>query len=536
MRAVRFTAVMIAVALVIQGCSGEDGAIGPTGPTGSTGATGATGATGPSGPTGPAGATGATGATGPTGPAGAARAAKNVILFIGDGMQLAHEVAASRFLTGTDQGLVFHDPIAFGWAGFATTWDVTTYNKYAGAGSAPAYGAATFDPAVGYDVVRGGAVPYPLAPTPDDSYFLARLGGKEPATDSASAGTALATGFKTDDGNVAWLPGDPANGALTTLAEAARARFGAAIGVVSTVPFTHATPACFVSHNTSRNNYAAIGAEIVNVVKPDVVIGGGWPSYVAPASYAYVGKAEYEALKAGTTGYTFVERATGVEGGTALLAAADALPAGGMLFGLFGGQGGSFESPVPTRDGSGTVNPATHENPTLAEATLAALKVLSRDEDGFFAMIEQGDIDWANHAGDFPRMVGTVWDLDQAVRQAIAFVDQPGDGVTWENTLLIVTADHGNNYLRFGAGPALGRGVLPAVDANGVPTDPAQYTLYPLNGQTSWNHTNELVTVYAKGGAGRELFRARAGTWYPGVHVVDNTQIWDVMTEFLGLR
>jgi alkaline phosphatase len=459
-----------------------------------------------------------------------------VILFVGDGMQLAHEVAASRYLTGADAGLAFHDPLAFEWAGFAATWDVTTYDRYAGASSRPAYAERSFDPAVGYDVVRGGALPYPLEATPDDAYFLARIGGKEPATDSASAATALATGWKTDDGNVAWRSGDPPDGALTSIAEDLRARFGAAIGVVSTVPFTHATPACFVAHAPSRASYAAIGAEIVNGVKPDVVIGGGWPGFTTPPSYAYVAAAEYAALRAGATGYTFVERVPGTDGGAALLsAAAGVAAAGGKLFGLFGGSGGNLESPVPTNDGSGVVNPATRENPTLAQAARAALTVLSKDPDGFFVLIEQGDIDWANHAGDFPRMVGTIWDLDAAVREAIAFVDRPDDAVTWENTLLVVTADHANNYLRFGPSPP-GRGILPAVDAGGVPTDPAQYTLYPLAGQGSWSHTNELVSVYAKGGSGRDLFRSRAGSWYPGAHVLDNTQIHDAMAEFLGLR
>ncbi|HSM91252.1 MAG TPA: hypothetical protein VLT47_00105 [Anaeromyxobacteraceae bacterium] len=128
-----------------------------------------------------------------------------------------------------------------------------------------------------------------------------------------------------------------------------------------------------------------------------------------------------------------------------------------------------------------------------------------------------------------------MWDLDEAVKAAVAFVDRPGDAVTWENTLLVVTADHANNYLRFGSGPKLAKGILPTVDGAGVPTDPAQYTNYPLNGAGSWNHTNELVSVYARGAGARGLFSARAGTWYPAAHVVDNTQIWSAMAEWLGL-
>jgi alkaline phosphatase len=497
---------------------------------------------------GDAGAPGANGANGTNG-ADATRTPKHVILIIGDGMQLAHEVAASRYLTGQDAGLVFHDPRRFDWSGYAATWDVTTYNqlrKRQEGGTRPAFADNAFDPAVGYDVTRGGLQPYPrITAEPAysaatlDAYFLMTVdAANPPATDSASAGTALATGFKTENGRIAWRPG--AGGALTTIAEELRARRGAAIGVVSTVPFTHATPACFVAHNLSRGNYAAIGAEIIRTVKPDVVIGGGWPFDPGHAgtTYKYIAKAEYDALYAGSTDYTFVERVPGQPGGSRLLAAASTLPAGKKLFGLFGvktaANDGNFESPIPTGDPSHLVSLATTENPTLAQATEAALAVLSRNANGFFVMIEQGDIDWANHAGDLKRTVGTIWDLDNAVSTAIAFVDRPGDDVTWENTLLIVTADHGNNYLRFGSGPALGKGVLPATDpTTGVPTDPAQYVLAP--GYTSWEHTNELVSVYAKGASSRALLSARTGTWYPGAHVVDNTQLHDVMAEFLGL-
>jgi alkaline phosphatase len=180
------------------------------------------------------------------------------------------------------------------------------------------------------------------------------------------------------------------------------------------------------------------------------------------------------------------------------------------------------------------VRRATLENPTLAEATRAALTVLSRDPDGFFLLVEQGDIDWANHAGDVPRMIGAVWDLDRAVREAMAFVDRPGDALTWEDTLLIVTADHATNHLRLGPGRPLGRGMLPAVDGSGHPTDPSQLVLPPSRAG-SWDHTNELVTV-AAAGAGAPLLAARAGRWYPGTRIVDQVQVWEAMAEFLGLR
>jgi Alkaline phosphatase len=106
------------------------------------------------------------------------------------------------------------------------------------------------------------------------------------STDSASSATAYSTGRKTDSGNISWLPGDPKDGRLRTIMEDYRDAKGAAIGVVSTVPFDHATPAAFMSHNMSRSNYytgyrgytgLGLADEIILKVKPDVVIGGGPP-------------------------------------------------------------------------------------------------------------------------------------------------------------------------------------------------------------------------------------------------------------------
>ncbi len=51
-------------------------------------------------------------------------------------------------------------------------------------------------------------------------------------------------------------------------------------------------------------------------------------------------------------------------------------------------------------------------------------KYLSRNREGFFVMIEQCDIDWANHADDFRRMIGTVRDLHEPVQKAIDFIDR----------------------------------------------------------------------------------------------------------------
>jgi alkaline phosphatase len=488
-------------------------------------------------------------------------AVQHVILFIGDGMSAETEVAASRYLYGTDDGLAWHKLPA---KAYVATWDVNVYNSHARRAGRPPYSRSSFAPLLGYDVREDGAKPavgsgvaHPFPPGP--------------ATDSASAATALATGFKTDSGNIAWLPGDPPDGGLTTIAEELRAATGAGIGIVTTVPFDHATPAAFVSHNAGRSAYytglkgykgLGIADEIILRTKPEVVIGGGSPLLDNPGfdpRRGYISESLYRALQTSRE-YHFVERKPGQDGGEALAAAAAAAAREGRkLFGLFGGKGGNFEAPrVADSPGRPEVKPGSDENPSLAEATEAALDYLGRDPDGFFLMIEQGDIDWANHDNDFRAMVGCVADLDAAVRSALAFVDRPGDAVDWTNTVLLVTADHATGGLFLEVGKTLGPGDLPRQEAridetenvlpengsdrgvapNGVSIKKPDYAspnVYP-DEEVSWDtagHTNELVNLAVTGAATRDFLRLR-GTWYPGP-ILDNTQINAALRRALGL-
>lgn len=487
--------------------------------------------------------------------------AKHVILIIGDGMQLEHERAASNYLFGTPEGSLRHQK--FDYQGAVSTWDLTTYNRYAYTGNANLISDSAFDPQdtasfsapLGYDPGKGGKLPFRRDSGEQVAYFGTKLkssaSGTEayPGTDSASAGTALSTGFKTDDGNIAWRNGDPENGRLTTIAEMYRSQRKAAIGVVTTVPFSHATPAAFVSHNKSRSNYKAIAQEIITSVRPEVVIGGGHPGYNDAAgisgsnAYQYIDAPEYANLK-NSTEYAFAERSAGVDGGKALMARADqAAGSGKKLFGLFGGVGGNFEYHTPSNDGSSIVTRGSIENPTLADASTAALKVLSKNSNGFFLMVEQGDIDWANHANNYSAMIGGIWDLNNAVQAIEAYVDQPGDDITWDNTLVIVTSDHGNSYMRLAKDLAKGKLPTQTPNGSGAPSgydpsvayyyDPSQVT-YGFSGLGMNSHTNELVTLYARG-AGSKDFGTYEGLWYPGTRIVDNTQIYRVMLTAMNL-
>ena len=468
--------------------------------------------------------------------------AKHIILFIGDGMQLEHEIVASRYLFGRDAELSFHKLM---YKGYVATWDVTTYNRYALAAGLPTYTPTGFNPKVGYDPFKGGLKPYPAQGGGiNDAYFLTKLSSsptdsapQHPATDSASAATAWATGIKTDDGNISWKQGDPPDGALKTIAELLREQKGFSIGVVSTVPFTHATPAAHISHNVSRNNYTEIAKEIIRTIQPEVVIGGGYPGEGGTGGFNYLAQEEYDLLKSPTPAnpYVFVERQPGIDGSVSLLDAAhNAVEQNKRLFGLFGGPGGNFESPV-AHDFPGTplLTCATIENPLLKDAALAALKVLGQDPEGFFLMVEQGNIDGANHANDFQWMVGTIWDLHTAVQAAIDFVNQPEDGIDWTNTLLIVTSDHSNSYMRLHS--ELPAGDLPTQEGTCGYGGPA--CTYPDKDVTygSTEHTNELVMLYAQGAFQVSDFKKNEGRWYPCSRIIDNTQLYHIIAEAAGV-
>jgi alkaline phosphatase len=487
---------------------------------------------------------------------------KHVILFIGDGMSVESEIAASRYLYGKDRALAWHSLPA---QSYVSTWDVTAYDSNARKAHRAPYSDAVFAPSLGYDVREEGGRPYP-----DEGPLDKPRPVSKPATDSASAATALATGIKTSNGNIAWRPGDKPWGGLPTIAEEFRGRRGGAIGIVTTVPFSHATPAAFVSHNTSRGHYytgykdyagLGIADEIILRVKPDVVIGGGNPAFDNPGfdtRKGYISEALYKTLQASTE-YVLAERQAGAEGARTLNEAAEkALAQGKKLFGLFGGEGGNFALPVPENSpGSPQLIRETSEDLSLRDATLAALRVLGKDPDGFFLMAEQGDIDWANHDNDFRGLIGAMSDLEDAVRAALAFVDEPGDDIDWTNTVLLVTADHATGGLRLDPARPLGAGQLPlqlarakaeeaaAKPANGngrhpTPAAPAVFIfkspyIYP-DGEVSYSsigHTNELVTLAVSGSAG-PLFLEYKGWWYPGP-IIDNTQVNAAMREALGL-
>jgi alkaline phosphatase len=251
-------------------------------------------------------------------------------------------------------------------------------------------------------------------------------------------------------------------------------RAGRAIGVVTSVTVSHATPASAYAHNVDRDDYQDLSRDLLglpSISHPetplpgvDVLIGGGYGLNAREAKgqgsnfvagNQYLTDADRQVIDAGQGGrYVVAERTAGVRGADLLLAAAQrAGDEGRRLFGFFGVSAYGGHLPFRTADGgydptrgksaAETYTPADiEENPTLAEMTTAALTVLSRDPDGFWLMVEAGDVDWANHDVNLDNSIGAVLSGDAAVKVITDWVEAHSN---WDESLLIVTSDHGHD-------------------------------------------------------------------------------------------
>ncbi len=429
-------------------------------------------------------------------PGAPAGAPKNVIVLIGDGMGYNTVDLASAYQYGT----TFHQAVVNPSTGAVTHVPGTASQVYqhfpvqVGQSNHSASGRAAYDPQAAwadFDWVASGA------------------------TDSAAAATALATGVKTKNGVLGIAPDGTVLENLTQRADA----LGKATGVVTSVPFSHATPAGYAAHNANRNDLAGVTHEYLEADYLDVVIGAGHPYYddshrlLTTPSFGYVSQTDWQRLVDGQTGYTLLQEKGQFE---ALAAGADvpervfgAVQVGSTLQqgrASLAGATQPFEAPL-------------NDVPDLPTLTRGALNVLDREENGFFVMVEGGAIDWSGHANDQVTSIEETVDFNRAVETAVTWVEENS---SWDETLLIVTADHETGYLA-GAG-----------------ADPTWTSLVPggegaVAGHTwhSGNHTNQLVPVYARG-AGADALTARATGSDPvrGAYL-DNTDLATVLLDEL---
>ncbi|ART63953.1 hypothetical protein B9H00_13550 [Kushneria marisflavi] len=227
-------------------------------------------------------------------------------------------------------------------------------------------------------------------------------------TDSAAAGTAFATGQKTDNGMISQSPDGQDLESIVDLAEAA----GKSTGVVSTSSVTHATPAVFGANVEDRNDATTIAQQFIDNDQLDVMLGGGLQYFTDEQQG---GMAQGDLLaQAESQGYTFVGNATDLEG-----------VEGDRLLGLFA------DDAMDTSFGE-----SGEDQPSLAQMTQTALNTLSQNDNGFFMMVEGSQIDWAGHANDAGWAMNDALAFEDAVKVAQQFSEDNPD------TLLVIAPDH----------------------------------------------------------------------------------------------
>jgi alkaline phosphatase len=293
--------------------------------------------------------------------------AKNVILFIGDGLTIAHRTAARILSKGLVEG------------------------RY------------------------GGELAI------DDMPYMALVstsGSDSVVTDSANSMSAYTTGHKSCVNAIGVYCARNRNSLqhprVETIAEIVKRQRSMSIGVVTNTEVEDATPAGMVAHTRQRADFNDI-VKMFFATQPDVIMGGGSPNFL-PASAGGKRTDDVDYInKFKDAGYRFVSTKTE-------LAAAGS---SSKLLGLF--NTGNIDGALDRfflKKGSVTQFP---DQPDLTDEVRVSLDILSRNEKGFVLMVESGRIDKYSHSLDWERSVYDTIMLDNAVKVAKEFAAARND-------------------------------------------------------------------------------------------------------------
>ena len=403
---------------------------------------------------------------------------KRIILFVFDGMDwhttraaAIYKAGAVKYDSGRGEGLWFQD-----YRGTKTDFGCFVSSPHDEGTNINVDKQMITSPGKilgGYSAALCG--PAPWGPITDAKYPISTSDTlKHAYTDSASSATSMCSGIKTyndainvDDKGREVLP------IARTLQEQ-----GFAIGVVTSVPISHATPACAYANNVHRDDYQDLTRDLIgrpSVFHPgglqgvDVLIGGGFgvtkdqdgpqgENFVVGNRYLTADDlAAIDANNGGT--YVIAQRTEGKIGTNVLdKAVKKAIAEKKRLFGYYGVAGGH----LPFRTADGRFDPVISvgneenskaekytaedlfENVNLSDMTMAALRVLQSRSEKWWLMVEAGDVDWANHSNNIDNAIGAVLSGDAAFRKLTEWIENNGG---WTDTLAIVTADHGHYFV-----------------------------------------------------------------------------------------
>ena len=364
-----------------------------------------------------------------------AKTPKYIFLFIGDGMSQAHISLTEAYLA-TQKGTIGNEPFSF--TKFPITGLATTYSA--------------------------------------SSYI----------TCSSAAGTAIATGTKTNNG---MLGIDPQEKNLKSFTYKLKER-GYKIGIMTSVSIDHATPGAFFASSKSRSSYYDIAIQLPTSGF-DFFGGGGFVNpdgedKKQPNIFSLIEKGGYKIAKG-------IDEMKSVK------------PNDKVVLVQKDGKGSDLPYAIDREEG----------DLSLKQIVKAAISHLD-NEKGFFIMAEGGKIDWAAHGNDGKTAIMEVLDLGEAVDVAYQFYLQHPD-----ETLIIVTADHDTGGITVGSEKGY---VLKLSELEGqkrsMTADKSNEDKYEeMNekafiGWTTTSHTGVAVPVYAIG-AGSSNFTGR----------MDNTEI-----------
>ena len=389
---------------------------------------------------------------------GKEKQAKYVFYFIGDGMGFSH-ISLTEGYKATVEGKIGNEPLCF--TQFPVMGMATSYsaNKY--------------------------------------------------ITCSSAAGTALATGTKTNNGMLGTAP-DSSN--LTAISYKIH-KAGIPVGVTTSVTIDHATPGAFYANSTARSDYYSIGEQLAT---------SGFEFFGGGGFYGAKDKREAEKSLydlAAENGYSI---AYGIDGYAAAKESAKGADGSQKMILFQKMEKRNNDLPYVTERQEGDL-----ELPQVVEKAIDFLD----NSNGFFLMVEGGKIDWAAHSNDLAGTIFEMLDFDQAIAVAYEFYKKHP-----QETLIVVTADHetGGVTLGRGKGYAYDLSVVKQAEKATEGTDVSNYmndiskdslSVVAKIGWTTTSHTGGAVPVFAVG-AGSGMFAGRQ----------DNTDIPKKICKAMGVE
>lgn len=327
-------------------------------------------------------------------------------------------------------------------------------------------------------------------------------------TCSSAAGTALSTGFKTNNNMLGIAPDSTTH--LTSISYKIK-EAGYKVGITSTVTLDHATPGAFYAHSTARSDYYGIALELPQTGF-DFFGGGGFlqpngPKKDQESVFTSIDQAGYQVVY-GPAAYQEAKSQQTLGDKVILLQDKDRNYLRDLPYAIDRKEG----------------------DMTQAQVVATAIDFLE-NEKGFFLMSEGGKIDWACHSNDAKTAWMEVIDFASAVEVAVAFAQRHPN-----ETLIVVTADHETGGLALGhpsgysmyfdkmAQDTVSIDVLNATKQKDYVTEVRQMMEDAHIGWTTSAHTGIMVPVYAMG-AGSELFNGR----------MDNTDIPKFICKVMGV-